>query len=145
MVAFPHKDALEGCRDDIGVGEDGPLGNPRGSSRKLNQGRIFGVDLDPGPLVVVGSVDQGRKMMPPFFQIQAGGGAHAQAFDIIRDFGDDDPGDLHLSCTGARMLFRTMSKVMSVVNPVVSAISFSSSTVYRGFMFTTIAPRERTA
>jgi len=93
--------ALKRSRNNIGVGENGAFGDAGCAAGKLNQGRVFGIDLDFYPFGIRMLGDEFRKVTPARLQIKALGGTHGESLDIVGDGGDDDAGNQNLLAQGS--------------------------------------------
>ena len=97
MVAAPQRDTCITAATTLACVRTAPLGRPVVPPGELDQGRVFGPDVDPGQAGGRTVFDEPGKMQPAFLELQFLGRAHPEAVDIVGHPGDDDPGDLDLA------------------------------------------------
>ncbi len=91
---------LQGGCHHIGMGQDGPLGNAGCAAGKLDQGRVFRIDLDPYPPGIGTVFYQGREIMPSLLQIQAVRGSWPHALQVVGDLSHNHPGNRNILTEG---------------------------------------------
>ena len=82
------------------MGKDCPFRDPGGPAGELDQCGVFGTDLNLGDPFIGTPFEEQRKMMPAFFQIHFLWSALVETINIVRNPGDDDPGDLNILAEG---------------------------------------------